>query len=79
MASNDPIKTMVELQRVWLEAWASGSRQAFDVWRHVFDLQQQLIKNAAEQHRRNIEISDGASFTDKYGKRAHDIDPERDV
>lgn len=79
MADHDPLKTMVELQRIWLEAWASGSRQVFDVWRHMFDVQQHFLKKAAEHHRRHIEISDGPSFTDKYGKRAHDIDPERDL
>lgn len=80
MASNDPFKNMTDFQRMWLESWANGTRQMVEIWRHMFDVQQNFLKKAAEQHHRwHTEISDGASFTDKYGKRAHDIDPERDV
>lgn len=76
----DPLKNTADIQRAWLEAWGNGTRHWIEMWRHVIDLQQHFLVSAAQQHHRwHTEISDGPSFTDKYGKRAHDIDPERDV
>jgi hypothetical protein len=75
----DPYKDLSELQHAWLQAWANSVQHALECWQHVFDLQQNFVRNAQEQHRNHIEIACGPSFLDKYGKRAHDIDPERDV
>lgn len=83
MANTDPFKIAAEYQNAWVEAWSSTSKHMFDMWRRMFDLQQQVIEKAAQQaaahHRSHVEIADGPAFTDKYGKRSHDIDPERDV
>lgn len=80
MANKNAQYDFTELQRAWLEAWANGARSMIEGWRHIFEMQQKFLTSAAEQHHRyRTEISDGPSFTDKYGKRAHDIDPERDV
>lgn len=81
--TNDPMKMMAEYQQAWIQAWTNGSKHCFDMWQRMIDLQQQMVEKAMQQaaahHRTHVEISDGPSFTDKYGKRAHDIDPERDV
>ncbi|MGE5537582.1 MAG: hypothetical protein ACM33T_00320 [Solirubrobacterales bacterium] len=78
MGTQDPLKTMAEFQKAWMEAWSNATRQTFELWRHMFELQHHFIHRATH-HRSHVEISDGPSFTDKYGKRSHDIDPERDV
>lgn len=75
----DPVKNIAEYQTAWVQAWMAGTRHAFEMWRHMLDLQQSFLAQAARQHRDHVEIASGPSFTDKYGKRAHDIDPERDV
>lgn len=66
-------------QNAWMEAWASSVQHAFQCWGHMFELQANFLKHAQEHHRSHIEIASGASFLDRYGRRAHDIDPERDV
>ncbi|MBI5165739.1 MAG: hypothetical protein HY985_17780 [Magnetospirillum sp.] len=76
----DPLKPLSDLQAAMFDAWLNTTRQAFDLWRHGLELQQNFLAKAAEQHHRfHIEIAEGPSLTDKYGKRCHDIDPERDV
>lgn len=75
----DPMKNFNEYQAAWMQAWMAGARNAVDMWRHMVGLQQDFLVQAAKHHRDHVEIASGASFTDKYGKRAHDIDPERDV
>lgn len=67
------------LQNVWMEAWMASAQHMFQCWRHMFELQQNFLKHAQQHHRDHVEIASGASFLDRYGKRAHDIDPERDV
>lgn len=67
------------LQTAWMEAWANSVEHAFVCWRHMFELQANFLRHAQEHHRSHIEIASGASFLDRYGKRAHDIDPERDI
>lgn len=79
MAETNPLDTVAEIQRTWMEAWAMQSRAAFAMWTQIFDMQQNLLKQASAHHRSQVKIADGPSFTDKYGKRAHDIDPERDL
>lgn len=66
-------------QNAWMEAWATSIQHSFQCWRHLFELQSNFLKHAQQHHRDHIEIASGASFLDRYGKRAHDIDPERDV
>lgn len=79
MADTDPIKTVTDMQRAWMDAWAVQSQAAVTLWTHLLDMQQSFFKHASAHHRTHVELPDGPSFTDKYGKRAHDIDPERDV
>lgn len=74
----DPMKNLNEYQAAWIQAWMAVTRHAVDMWRHMVEMQQTLLVHAA-RHRDHVEIASGPSFTDKYGKRAHDIDPERDV
>lgn len=75
----NPYKDLNSLQSAWLEAWSMSFQNVFQCWRHMFDLQQNFLKHAEQHHRAHVEIARGASFLDHYGKRAHDIDPERDV
>lgn len=72
-------KDFSTVHAAWLEMWATSAQHMFQCWRHMFELQQNFLKQAQEHHRSHIEIASGASFLDRYGKRAHDIDPERDV
>lgn len=75
----NPYKGLTDLQTVWLEAWATSAQHVFQCWRHMAEIQHGLFKHAEQHGRRTIQIATGASFLDKYGRRSHDIDPERDV
>jgi hypothetical protein len=79
MANPNPYKNITDLQTAWMEAWAQSVRNAFQCWCHMFEMQQGFLKHVEKHHRDHIEIACGASFLDKYGRRAHDIDPEHDV
>ncbi len=73
----DPIKAWATLQMGALEGWAKSVGCVLNYWRHCLDLQGRFLR---EMPRRcQAEIATGPSLTDKYGRRAHDIDPERDV
>jgi anti-sigma regulatory factor (Ser/Thr protein kinase) len=75
----NPYKDLSSFQAAWMEAWANSVQHAFQCWRHMFELQQNFLQHAEKHHRSHIEIASGASFMDRYGRRSHDIDPERDV
>jgi hypothetical protein len=75
----DPIKNMLALQKSMLDGWMASSAQMVQYWQHLFQLQENLFSQASSIVRSHVEIDDGPSFTGKYGKRHHDIDPERDV
>lgn len=74
----DPFKSYSDLQYAMLEGWSNSLRHAFQCWGHWVGMQEQFLQKASF-HRTHVEISRGPSFTDKYGRRSHDIDPERDV
>ncbi|MBI2236646.1 MAG: hypothetical protein HYU60_06830 [Magnetospirillum sp.] len=74
----DPFKTLVEMQTAMFEAWSNSARHVFLYWKHWVEVQEHFVSKAV-YHRTRVEIARGPSFTDKYGKRAHDIDPEKDV
>ncbi len=77
---SDPMmKDFGQFQTAWMQAWVAASRQGLEMWKHMFDMQHKMLRQVGQYHRDHVEIATGASFTDKYGKRAHDIDPERDV
>lgn len=75
---NDPLKNLSSMQMAMVEAWANSTRHMLDAWRHMIELQQRFLRHP-DYHRTHVEIDRGPSFTEKYGRRAHDIDPERDV
>lgn len=75
----NPYKNFSELQAAWMGAWLSSMQHMMQCWGHVYDLQQSFLKHAEAHHRSHVEIARGPSFLDKYGRRSHDIDPERDV
>lgn len=76
---SDPYKGLAEFQMAMLVGWTNAFRHTLTYWRHCVDVQRHFLEHATGQHRSHVEISEGPSFTDKYGRRAHDIDPERDV
>jgi hypothetical protein len=78
-AMHDPFRNFTQTQIAFLDGWASGTRHILEAWRHMIDLQEHFLHRAMEHHRTHIEIAEGPSLTDKYGRRAHDIDVERDV
>jgi hypothetical protein len=73
----DPFKNVLEMQSAMLEGWLSSCRHAMQCWQRWADMQGHFLHHAS--HRGKLEIAKGPSFTDHYGKRSHDIDPERDV
>lgn len=75
----DPFKGFTEFQAAWLKAWAHSAQNMTAMLAHMVDMQQKFLSHAAKYHRDHVEIATGPSLTDKYGKRSHDIDPERDV
>jgi hypothetical protein len=77
MSMADPFKNWASVQSAALEGWANSVQHMFSCWQHCFDVQQHFLRESRK--RSHVEISDGPSLTDKYGKRSHDIDPERDV
>jgi hypothetical protein len=76
---SDPFKNLIAMQQAMLDGWINSSNQMMKYWQHLFELQEQLINQAASAVRSHVEIDDGPTFTGKYGKRRFDIDPERDV
>lgn len=76
---NDPFRHIAAFQMTWAETWMGVARQALQVWSNALVEQQKFLNRAVEQHRTHVEIATGASFLDRYGRRSHDIDPERDV
>jgi hypothetical protein len=76
---NDPFKQMLNMQAAMLQGWTKAAQQVLLYWEHMADLQEKLVHTPADKQRNHVEIASGPSLTDKYGKRSHDIDPERDV
>jgi hypothetical protein len=75
----DPFKGFSEFQTAWLKAWMNSAQSMGALFQHMLDTQQKFLGQAVKYHRDHVEIATGPALTDKYGKRAHDIDPERDV
>ncbi|MGE5504606.1 MAG: hypothetical protein ACM31L_09300 [Actinomycetota bacterium] len=73
----DPMKAFAEIQLALLQAWANTAQGACRYLQHCAEIQQRFFTQ--HPHRTHIEIAKGPSLTEKYGKRAHDIDPEKDV
>ncbi|MDA8232619.1 MAG: hypothetical protein M0006_14890 [Magnetospirillum sp.] len=74
----DPITASARMQAAMLESWFAIGQHMLTYWGHCIDIQQRFLHEATH-HRWHVELPNGASFTDRYGRRAHDIDPERDV
>lgn len=68
------MKQLFEIQKDVLTLWV-------DMWLKVVDVGMDLhataTKNVNDYVRKAIVIDDSPSLTDKYGKRSHDIDPEK--
>ena len=76
----DPFfKAFSELQTAWFKSWLSATQSFGVVVQHMLDMQHKMLRHAVKYQRDHVEIATGPALTDKYGKRAHDIDPERDV
>ncbi|MGE4280736.1 MAG: hypothetical protein AB7G62_14195 [Magnetospirillum sp.] len=75
----DPFKAFAEFQNAWFRAWMNSTQNFAGMAQHYLEMQQKFFSQAVKYQRDHIEIATGPSLTDKYGKRAHDIDPERDV
>lgn len=75
----NPFMYLIEWQMAWLEACSASMRHAQQCWQHMGLLQSDFYQQMQRHQRNHIEIATGPSFLDKYGKRARDIDPERDV
>lgn len=75
----DPFKAIAEFQNAWFKAWLNSTQSVGGMFQHFLEMQQKMFTHAVKYQRDHIEIATGPSLTDKYGKRAHDIDPERDV
>jgi len=74
-----PVKSIFELQVVALQTMTVATMQMADFWVRMFATQMQALGIAQPDRRTHDEIARGASLTDHYGRREHDIDPERDV
>lgn len=75
----DLFPNLGEIQYAWLRAASAAAGSGIRAYAHWLDLQSRFLCQALKYQRSHIEIATGAALTDKYGKRAHDIDPERDV
>jgi len=72
-----PMRAMSTLQNGYLEGCCRVVQLQLGYWRHCFDVQSRFMREPRQ--RQKVELAQGPSLTDHYGKRAHDIDPERDV
>lgn len=75
----DPFKAFSEFQTAWFRAWLSAAQSYGAVFGHLLDMQGKMLHHVQKYQRDHVEIATGPALTDKYGKRVHDIDPERDV
>jgi hypothetical protein len=74
------MKSVFDLQLVALQTMTVAMTQAFEFWLRLLDTQMRALGVAhPEERRTHDEIARGATLTDHYGRREHDIDPERDV
>lgn len=76
---NAPIKSIFDLQLVALQTMFVAMAQAVEFWARMFDAQMGAVGALRRDRRTHDEIARGASLTDHYGRREHDIDPERDL
>lgn len=74
-----PMKSIFDLQLVALQTMTVAMTQAFEFWLRLFEIQMRALGATQPDRRTHDEIAHGASLTDHYGRREHDIDPERDV
>ena len=74
-----PMKSVFDLQLVALQTMTMAVTQAFEFWLRMLDTQMRALGVPTAERRTHDEIAHGASLTDHYGRREHDIDPERDV
>ncbi len=77
---------MTNLFKAWLayqtavvDGWTGMWRLGLCSWERYAALQMELLNGGAPPRRQGDRCPSGASFTDGYGRRVHDIDPERDV
>ena len=75
----DPVKVLTQYQVAWFQAWLSVTQGFARMAQHLVEEQSRFLCHAAKCQRTHVEIATGAALTDKYGRRAGDIDPERDV
>ncbi|MBK7792817.1 MAG: hypothetical protein IPJ62_10050 [Betaproteobacteria bacterium] len=76
---NAPIKSIFDLQQAALQAMTVAFAQVFEFWARMFEMQMGHPGAPTRERRSHAEIAHGATLTDHYGKREHDIDPEHDV
>lgn len=74
----NPFTAVLSLQTAMFESWVKAMGAGSECWRQWFVLQQNLLKELPYNRWHTI-MPKGASFLDGYGRRCHDIDPERDV
>jgi len=72
-----PNQYMTAVQANCLRGWFNAIQQTTAYWQHCFAFQAKFLHS--DVRRIGAEPTHGASLTDGYGKRSHDIDPERDV
>jgi hypothetical protein len=78
-AMNAPMKSVFDLQMGALQTMTVAMTQMAEFWVRMFQTQMQALGMAQPDRRTHDEIAHGATLTDHYGRREHDIDPERDV
>lgn len=74
----NPFSAAMTVQSAMIEAWMKAAGAGTECWRQWFTMQQNLLKELPYNRWHTI-VPNGASFLDGYGRRTHDIDPERDV
>lgn len=74
-----PTKSFFELQLVALQTMTVAMTEAFEFWRSLLEVQMRASGSPHPDRRTHDEIAQGATLTEHYGRREHDIDPERDV
>lgn len=74
-----PMKSIFDLQLVALQTMTVAMKETFEFWRRLLEVQMRAPGAPHPDRRTHDEIAQGATLTDHYGRRGHDIDPERDV
>jgi hypothetical protein len=74
-----PHNSIIDLQLAAITMSADAVTRATEFWIRLTEAQMHVLGGPPGERRNHVEIAQGPTFHDHYGRRLHDIDPEHDV